>query len=73
MAITRKVNSGIEITEAHRDEDVFSYSPTQGEVRHIGEMRATTKVSRTPPRLTFFFKPIPRRTNAFGGRIGQMV
>ena len=26
MAITRKVNSGIEITEARGDEDVFPYS-----------------------------------------------
>ena len=63
MAITRKVNSGIEITETCGDEDVFPCSPTQGEVRHVGEMRATTKVSRTSRRLTFFSKPIPRRKN----------
>jgi hypothetical protein len=61
MAIARKVNSDIDITEARGDEDVFPCSPTQGEVRHIGEMRATTKVSRTPRRLTFFSKPIPPR------------
>jgi hypothetical protein len=65
MAIRRKVNSGIEINEAHRDEDIFPCSPTQGEVRHVGEMRATTKVSRMPQRLTFFSKPIPRRTKSF--------
>jgi hypothetical protein len=35
MAITRKVNSGIEITETRGDEDVFLCSPTQGEVRHV--------------------------------------
>lgn len=65
IAITRKVNSGIEITEARGDEDVIPCSPTQGEVRHVGKMRATTKVSRTPLRLTFFSKPIPRRTKDF--------
>ena len=35
MAITRRVSSGIEITEARGDEDVFPCSPTQGKVRHV--------------------------------------
>ena len=38
MAITWKVNSGTEITEAHRDEDVFPCSLTQCKVRHVGEV-----------------------------------
>jgi hypothetical protein len=62
MAITRKVNSYIEITEARIDEDVFLCYLTRSEVHHVGEMRATKKVSRTPRRFTFFSQPIPRRT-----------
>ena len=64
MAITRKVNSGIDITEARGDEDVIPCSLTRSKVRHVGEMRVTTKVSRTPRRLTFFSEPISRRTKA---------
>jgi hypothetical protein len=62
MAITRKVNSGIKITKAHGDEGVFMCPPTRSEVRHVGEILASTKVIRTPRRLIFFSKPIPRRT-----------
>ena len=57
MAITRKVNSGIEITEAHGDEDVSRCSLTRSKLITVGEMRVTTKASRTPRRLTFFSKP----------------
>jgi hypothetical protein len=53
----KEINSGIEITEARGDEDVFPCSLTRSEVRHVGEMRVTTKVTRTPRRLTFFSKP----------------
>ena len=57
MAITRKVNSGIEITEARGDEDVSRCSLTRSKLITVGEMRVTTKDTRTPQRLTFFSKP----------------
>ena len=39
MAITRKVSSDIEITEAREDEDVFLCSPPLGRgLRHVGEV-----------------------------------
>jgi len=39
MAITRKVSSDIEITEARGDEDVFPCSPPLGRgLRHVGEV-----------------------------------
>jgi hypothetical protein len=53
---------GYKITETRGDEDVISCYLTQNEVRHVGEMQATTKVFRKPQRLTFFSKPISRRT-----------
>jgi hypothetical protein len=65
MAITKKVKSGIEITESGENEDGFSCSSTQGEVHHVAEMRGTIKVSQMPRILTFFSKPIPRRTKSF--------
>ena len=57
MAITRKVNSDIEITEARGDEDVSRCSLTRSKLITVGEMRVTTKDTRTPQRLTFFSKP----------------
>ena len=46
----KEVNSGIEITESRGDEDVFPCSLTRSKVHHVGEMRVTTKVPRTPRR-----------------------
>ena len=57
MAITRKVNSGIEITKARGDEDVSRCSLTRSKLITVGEMRVTTKASRTQRRLAFFSKP----------------
>src|SRR4051812_44243374 len=64
MAITRKVSSGREITEARGDEDVFPCSLTS-KVRHVGEVWDSTKGFPTPRRLTLFSESIPRRNRPF--------
>ena len=61
MAITRKVSSGIEITEARGDEDVFPCSLFCKKVRHIWRGGGPTKDSPTPRRLTLFSESHPRR------------
>ena len=60
MAITRKVSSGIKITEARGDEDVFPCSLTS-KVRHVGEVWGSTKDSPNATKLTLFSEAIPMK------------
>ena len=64
MAITRKESSGIEITEARGDEDVFpcSLALQQGTSR-LEEWRSHEGFP-APRRLTLFSEPHPRRIMA---------
>jgi hypothetical protein len=50
MAITRKINLGIEITETLGDGNVFLCYITRSKVRYVGEMQDTMKVPQTPRR-----------------------
>ena len=64
MAITRKVSSGIEITEARGDEDVFPCSlPLQEGTSRLEEWRSHEGFP-APRRLTLFSEPHPRRIMA---------
>ena len=61
MAITRKESSGIEITEARGDEDVFPCSlPLQEGTSRLEEWRSHEGFP-APRRLTLFSEPHPRR------------
>ena len=64
MAITRKESSGIEITEARGDEDVFPCSlPLQEGTSRLEEWRSHEGFP-APRRLTLFSEPHPRRIMA---------
>ena len=64
MAITRKVSSGIEITEARGDEDVFPCSlPLQEGTSRLEGWRSHEGFP-APRRLTLFSEPHPRRIMA---------
>ena len=64
MAITRKVSSGIEITEARGDEDVFPCSlPLQEGTSRLEEWRPHEGFP-VPRRLPLFSEPHPRRKMA---------